>query len=219
MTTIALTAPLTATADGPPSIGLIERSVAGDLYAREKLACFCIPHIRKSVFIITRDGRDVDDITQTVLLMVFSGLSGFSGRSRFTTWLDRITLNAVRQHFRYKQSRKWLLFSDELARPQTPENEQPDKRLEEQYLLKRLSRIMQRISTDKRIALILNAAYGHNAREIAGIVGCSPETARKRLQHGRKDLLKKVKKDSSLKTALKKAGHLGVQTITPLTPR
>ena len=207
MTARAQSISLASTTDESPSIGLIERCVAGDLEAREELAYFCIPRIRKSVFFMTRDDRDLDDITQTVLLMVFSGLSGFSGKSQFTTWLDRVTLNAVRQHFRAKQSKNWLLFSDELVRPQTPEKERPDKRLEEQYLLQRLSQIMQCIRSEKRIALILNAAYGYNAREIAGIVGCSPEAAKKRLQHGRKDLFKKLKNDSYLKTTLEKAGH------------
>jgi RNA polymerase sigma-70 factor (ECF subfamily) len=207
VTARAQSIPLASTTNGLPSIGLIERCVAGDLDAREELAYFCIPRIRKSVFFMTRDDRDIDDITQTVLLMVFSGLSGFSGRAQFTTWLDRVTLNAVRQHFRAKQSKSWLLFSDELVKPQTPEKEQPDKRLEEQYLIRRLSRIMQCIRSEKRIALLLNAAYGYNAREIAGIVGCSPEAAKKRLQHGRKELFKKLKEDNYLITALKKAGH------------
>lgn len=186
-----------------PSEELIGRCQALDLSAREELARYCIPRIQKTVFFMTRSGEEIDDITQTALMMVFSGLESYGGRSSFGTWLDRVTTNAVKQYFRAKRAKSWLFFYDEPVYPQSPERDRPDRRTEGQRLMDSLSVHLQSIKPRKRLALVLSAVYGYSTKEIATIVGCTTDAAKKRVQHGRRELLAKLADDRYLSTALR----------------
>src|SRR6516162_3345025 len=52
---------------------------------------------------------DAEDVTQDVLLQVICKLDTFRGEASFTTWLYRVTINAVllhrRKHARHRQHR------------------------------------------------------------------------------------------------------------------
>jgi len=49
---------------------------------------------------ILKHTDDAEDITQDVMLKVFHGLKGFSGQSKFTTWMYTVASNACMDHLR-----------------------------------------------------------------------------------------------------------------------
>lgn len=57
----------------------------------------------------TRDHDDAEDVAQLVLLRLRQNLGDYSGRSRFTTWLYRITHNIVLDQHRVARRRRLLL--------------------------------------------------------------------------------------------------------------
>jgi RNA polymerase sigma-70 factor, ECF subfamily len=57
----------------------------------------------------TRDHDDAEDVAQLVLLRLRQNLGHYSGRSRFTTWLYRMTHNIVLDRHRVERRRKLLL--------------------------------------------------------------------------------------------------------------
>lgn len=57
----------------------------------------------------TRDHDDAEDVAQLVLLRLRQNLGGYSGRSRFTTWLYRLTHNIVLDRHRVDRRRRLLL--------------------------------------------------------------------------------------------------------------
>jgi len=124
---------------------LIERSIAGDRSARERLAGACLPRVRRTIFMLVGRSEDAEDLVQISLARIFGGLASFRSESRLTTWMDRIM--------------------------------------------------------KKRTALVLSAAYGYTVSEIAEMTGCTTETAKKRLQHGRRELLARLRKDPCLNAA------------------
>lgn len=182
---------------------LLERCLAGDREAREQLARACLPRVRRTVFLSTGGGQETDDLVQSTMARVFAGLSGFRGEAKFATWLDRVTINAVREHFR-RRTLVHLFPSGEPREPlPAPEADNPERRLEGQRLLERLSAHLAAIRPKKRMALILSAAYGYSVAEVAQLTDCTTETAKKRLQHGRREMLARLGQDPQLKRLLK----------------
>lgn len=58
---------------------------------------------------VTRDADDAEDVAQLVLIRLRRNLGDYSGRSRFTTWLYRMTHNTVLDRHRVERRRRLLL--------------------------------------------------------------------------------------------------------------
>ncbi|HEV2172350.1 MAG TPA: sigma factor, partial [Nitrospira sp.] len=74
---------------------LLESARAGDSAAFE---CLVMPHWEALLRItqgILRNREDAEDAVQSALLDAFRNLDGFHGRSRFSSWLTRIAMNAA----------------------------------------------------------------------------------------------------------------------------
>lgn len=181
---------------------LIRRCVEGDRISREKLAMACLPRVRKTVFMTAGRTPDADDLVQVSMTRVFGGLARFRMESKLTTWIDRITINTVREHYRRKPIVGLFPGGDWREDRPTPERLGPDRVLEGRRVTDALSSHLSHIRPKKRMALVLSVAYGYSVSEIATMVGCTVETAKKRLQHGRRELLDRLRKDPYLSGVL-----------------
>lgn len=83
---------------GMPREGTLEalaaRAAAGDEEAFRDLAESIRPSVFRWALARTGDRDDAEDVVQEVVLRVHRHFDGFSGRSRFDTWLYRLTVNA-----------------------------------------------------------------------------------------------------------------------------
>lgn len=186
---------------------LLDRCRRGDRAAREELARACLARVRRTVALTCGGRADVDDLAQSALLRIFAGLETFRGDAKLTTWIDRVTVNTVRQHFRRRPLVGLLSSPDRGPAAVAPAHERPDARVEGLRLGRRLEELLAAIKPKKRIALVLSAAYGYTVAEIGGLTGCTTETAKKRLQHGRRELLARIRKDPRLARALEEIGR------------
>jgi RNA polymerase sigma-70 factor, ECF subfamily len=198
MTTASTEPEATLTANGD----LIAACVRGDRDAREKLARACLPRVRRTVFFGTGGGPDCDDLTQTVMMRAFASLAAFRGESGFDTWLDRIAVRAVCDHFRRNPFRSLFARLTEQAEPETRPADGPERLAESREIVALVARHLSRIGARKRMALVLHAAYGYSTGEIGLIMECSEETAKKRVQHGRAELLSRLLKDEACRGML-----------------
>jgi len=102
--------------DDPGSIGspfitkeeatLLASARAGDSAAFE---CLVMPHWEVLLRItqrILRNREDSEDAVQTALLDAFRNLNGFRGRSRFSSWLTRIAMNAALMRLRVSRRKR-----------------------------------------------------------------------------------------------------------------
>ncbi len=95
----------------PPFIGgeeatLLASARAGDSVAFE---CLVMPHWEALLRItqrILRNREDAEDAVQSALLDAFRNLSGFHGRSRFSSWLTRIAMNAALMRLRTSRRKR-----------------------------------------------------------------------------------------------------------------
>jgi RNA polymerase sigma-70 factor, ECF subfamily len=93
---------------------LLASARAGDAAAFE---CLVMPHWKALLRVtqrILRNREDAEDAVQTAFLDAFRNLNGFHGRSRFSSWLTRIAMNAAFMRLRVSR-RKRETSLDELT--------------------------------------------------------------------------------------------------------
>lgn len=82
----------------PPTLPVnMDDTELGELFAS------CMPRLRQTARKLLRNPQDSEDAMQEGLLLAFSNLGQFQGRSRFSTWLHSIVRNAARTHVRRMQ--------------------------------------------------------------------------------------------------------------------
>ncbi len=97
------------TAPTPPDEGLealVRKAQSGDEVAFRRLVERCYRQVYRWALVRTGDADDADDVTQTVLVRLSTHLGRYHGRSRFTTWLYRVTANAAGGFFRRSAARR-----------------------------------------------------------------------------------------------------------------
>jgi len=88
---------------------LVGRAKQGSVDAFAELASRVRARIRHWAARVTHDEDDADDVAQQVLLKLHLRIREFEGRSRFTTWLYRMTLNTALNRRRMETRRADLL--------------------------------------------------------------------------------------------------------------
>ena len=73
---------------------LVKDLQAGEMGSFEQLANLYQKKIYSLSFNLTRNATDSQDVTQEVLLILFRKGHTFQGKSAFSSWVYRITLNA-----------------------------------------------------------------------------------------------------------------------------
>jgi RNA polymerase sigma-70 factor (ECF subfamily) len=82
---------------------LVRQFQGGDLEAYDKIAEVYQKKIYGLSFNLTRNQMDAQDVTQEVLLTLFRKIHTFQGKSAFSSWVYRITLNASYMKLRSKK--------------------------------------------------------------------------------------------------------------------
>src|SRR5689334_6802456 len=83
----------------------VQLAASGDMAAFERLYQTYYRRVFSRCLRMTRNVSDSEDLTQDIFVHLFRTLKSFRGESTFSTWLHRLTVNAVLMHFR-KQTRK-----------------------------------------------------------------------------------------------------------------
>ena len=85
---------------------LVRRAQAGDQQALSEVLRRSYQQIHRWAISLTGDPDDADDVTQSVLILISRRIGQYRERSRFTTWLYRVTRNAAGDHFRRNRRRE-----------------------------------------------------------------------------------------------------------------
>ncbi len=97
------------TAPNPPDEGLdrlVRKAQSGNEEAFRRLVERCHAQVFRWALVRTGDADDADDVAQNVLVRLSTHLDRYDGRSRFTTWLYRVTANAAGGFFRRVAARR-----------------------------------------------------------------------------------------------------------------
>lgn len=130
-------------------------------------------------------GNEADalDATQEALITLVRRIDRFDGRSKFTTWMHRVVVNACLDELRRRGRRPVPAAIEEqpLATAERPVAEAVADRLDVESALAQLPRIF-------REPLVLCDQLGMNYEEIAQEMDIPPGTVRSRISRGRRRL-------------------------------
>ena len=116
--------------------------------------------------------QDAEDITQDVMLKLFSRLNSFEGRSSFKTWMVRVTRNACKDWLKKKAISKQ--YSEALAN-------EPQEQSTIEYQEDRLIGLLKDLSPTDREILTLRFVADLNLQEIAETTDLSLSATKMRL--------------------------------------
>ena len=163
---------------------LVGRAKQGSTAAFDELAVRVQAQIRRWAVRVTHDKDDADDVAQLVLLRLHLRLREFEGRSRFTTWLYRMTRNVALNRRRIDRRRAGLLREV----PASPMSVMPD--VAGQSDDDRLAVLVRSLSTElsrrEREVFELADLKGMSAPDIARLLDLQPVSVRAALSRARR---------------------------------
>lgn len=146
---------------------LIEKFKDGSRYAFEEL----IKKYQKTVYWharrMTGNHFDADEITQQVLLTIYSKLETFKFESEFSTWVYRITVNKTINYLRKEKIKKFLSLDSVIKK----DNRDIVKNFEDKEKLNRLNEVLTEIPEKQREVFILRHFDELTYEEISKITG------------------------------------------------
>jgi RNA polymerase sigma-70 factor, ECF subfamily len=182
-----------------PEYSLVARCLRGDEAAWEELVRLHTRRIYGLCFRFTGSGQQAQDLTQEVFLRVFRTLRTFrSEEGSFATWVARVTRNLLIDHYRRtRQERVTDSIEDQLTVLEergTAAPERPDHALAGREASEILQATLQKLSPDLREAVILRDLQEMEYREIAGVLDIPEGTVKSRINRGRAELARLLRK-------------------------
>lgn len=167
---------------------LIRRCQAGDEAAFAALFDQYKNLVYKAAYLMLDSVEDAEDVLQEVFFQVYRSLARFDPtKSKFTTWLYRITVNCCLNQRRKSRSTP-LLMDDAVLSSLTRHGPPDDQKGEEEALQHALARL-----TEKQRTLVILRYYGDlSYAEIAQVLDIPLGTVRSRLNQAIKALRKKM---------------------------
>lgn len=154
-----------------------------DVRAFERLIALHYGFIYKTAFRWLAHKSDAEDVTQTVCMRLADAITKFDGRSKFTSWLYSVTLNAVRdlQRSRARQGRQVAAVSH-VARSASEPDQEDRMRVDDIW------RVVRQLPEKQRDAVLLVFGEQLSQAEAAEIMGCKEVTVSWHIHNARKAL-------------------------------
>ncbi|MGH9665043.1 MAG: RNA polymerase sigma factor [Bryobacteraceae bacterium] len=180
---------------------LVERCLSGADAAWEDLVKVHTRRVYAICYRFTGSEVEAQDLTQDVFLRVFRTLKSFrAGEGSFAVWLARLTRNLLIDHYR----RTKLERSTDSIEDQLPVLEEKssltgraDGLLAGREASELLQAALQKLSPDLRETVILRDLEELEYREIAQVLSVPEGTVKSRLNRGRAELARVLKRKAA----------------------
>jgi RNA polymerase sigma factor (sigma-70 family) len=169
---------------GPGGAGwLVARAKSGDRQAFGQLVAENYDFIFRTACKWSGRRQDAEDIAQEVCVKLASAIRSFDGRSALTSWLYRITLNAVRDYQRAnvrrdRHTEALIHVTDEMAAPDQ----------EDATAMGELWAAVRSLPEQQRDAVLLVYAEDMSHSAAAGIMGVKEGTVSFHIHEAKKTL-------------------------------
>lgn len=182
-----------------PETSLVERCLSGEQGAWEELIKAHTRRVYSICYRFTNHEIEAQDLTQEVFLRVFRTLGSFrSGEGSFGVWLARLTRNLLVDHYRRtKHDRVTDAIEDKLAilEEKTAQHSRTDGLLAGREAGELLQAALQKLSPELREAVILRDLQELEYREIARVLSVPEGTVKSRLNRGRAELARVLRRN------------------------
>jgi RNA polymerase sigma-70 factor (ECF subfamily) len=175
---------------------LIARCLAGDQAAWDQIVR---QHWRK-VFNLAYKfvGRhdEAEDLTQDIFLKIFKALHTFDRRANFQTWLISISRNLCIDHYRSVRKERETMAREVDASELTPvsREQSPHRYVEQQDLRQLIRQALAELPPTLREAVVLRDLKEFSYQEIADKLGLPEGTVKSRINRGRLELARQLRR-------------------------
>jgi len=177
---------------------LVERCLGGQDAAWEELVKLHTRRVYSICYRFTNSESEAQDLTQDVFLRVFKNLRSFrAGEGLFVVWLTRLTRNLLIDHYRRtKLDRATESLDDQVKTVEetTAMLARTDGMLAGREASEILQAGLQKLSPELRETVILRDLEELEYREIAQVLNVPEGTVKSRLNRGRAELARVLRK-------------------------
>lgn len=172
-----------------PDLGLdvIRRAQDNDIAAFEEIYRYYAGMVYRVALRMTRRVEDAEEVTQEVFVAVHRHLKTFAGNAQLKTWIYRIAVNCSLNALK-KGKRSPEVSWDEGFDPEDT-RQGVREAVEKEAREARISSLMEILSADQKMCLVLRAQEGLSYEEIAQALNININTVRSRLKRARETLL------------------------------
>lgn len=182
-------------ADATSDVALVKAARDGDMRAYDELVQRYQARLYSTIYHMTSNHEDANDLAQETFIKAFSALKNFKGDSSFYTWVYRIAVNKTINFLKQRKSRQSMSLNDldfnvendpdlvALVSDKTPRRDLALVELQE-----KLNAAMQKLSDVHRLVVTLHDVQDLSHEEIADIMECNVGTVRSRLHYARQQL-------------------------------
>lgn len=147
---------------------LVDLAREGEADAFQELVLRHSRRVYATAYRLTGNEADADDAVQETFLRAYRKLHLFDGRSRFTTWLHRITVNCsmdlMRKRLRHQSRETTDLELDE--RRDDTRVPRPDRVAAGRELGRAVEGVLRTLTPIERTTFVLRHFEGHSSKEI-----------------------------------------------------
>jgi RNA polymerase sigma-70 factor (ECF subfamily) len=185
-----------------PDSTVVERCLSGDDAAWEELVRVHTRRIYGLCYRFTGKDSEAQDLTQEVFLRVYRSLGSFrSVEGSFTTWLARLARNLLIDHYRRTRNERitdsieeQLPGTEVRAEDRFKSPSRPDSAVAGREASELLQAALAKLSPELRETIILRDLQEMEYREIADVLAIPEGTVKSRLNRGRAELARLLKK-------------------------
>ncbi|MGB3340443.1 MAG: RNA polymerase sigma factor [bacterium] len=170
-----------------PDFELVHGIVQGDERAFEQLMQKYEQAVFNTIYRYTGVRDDVEDLAQEIFVKVWKNAKKFKGKSKFSTWLYRITVNhCLDYRSRHKQTPVSL---DQIVdKGKVPESLQISEDYDQKRKVALVRKALSELPERQRIALVLAQYEGLSYKEIADAMKISVSSVESLIFRARRTL-------------------------------
>jgi len=175
---------------------LVKRCLRGDDAAWEALLQAHTHKIYNLCYRFTGRYEDAEDLTQEVFIKVFRTLKTYDAdQAKFSTWLNRIARNHLVDHYRRtRRDRVTSTLDDQMPIADSSSSGHPAGQVESRERREKLQAGLNNLSPDLREAVVLRDLQDLDYAEIAQILEVPEGTVKSRINRGRLELARVLKR-------------------------
>ena len=182
---------------------LLNRCLAGEDSAWESLLRLHTRRIYNLCYRFTGRAEDAEDVAQEVFIKVFQTLKSYdAAQGSFATWLNRVTRNHLVDHYRRtRKDRATASLEDEMPAAEQKSSPllEPGRQVESRERRELLQLALDKLSPDLREAVILRDLQDLDYEEIAQVLNVPQGTVKSRINRGRLELGRVLKRMEGLR--------------------
>jgi len=180
---------------------LVRDLKAGKMEAFDRIVELYNRKIYALAFNMTRNQMDAQDVAQDVLLSIFKKIHTFQGKSAFSSWVYRITLNATYMKLRNKKKEQHISLDEMLpsfnnsgyqVEKITDWSETTDSLLFTNETRSTIEKAVDQLPEKEKVVFILRDVEGLSTEKVSDILDLTIPAVKSRLHRARLFLRKKL---------------------------